>query len=142
MPIRRKLRAFLARSGVERQLILEAALMLALARIVVLAFPFRVLTGWIERLPDGRCSDPQLPVRVRSALGAAARNVPWKAVCLTQAIAAKAMLARRGQGAAFHLGARIDPNGKLIGHAWLVCDGVIVTGASGMAGISQLLRLG
>ena len=64
------------------------------------------------------------------------------AKCLPQAMAAKAMLARRGCGSSFHLGAGFDARGKLIAHAWLVSGGTIVVGAAGIAGVTPLARLG
>jgi hypothetical protein len=137
-----KLKAFLGKSRVERRLIFEAILMLAIARIVVLTMPFRVLAKWLKRAPDIAATDPLAVARVRMAVTTAARHVPWNAVCLPQAIAAKAMLARRGHGSAFHLGATLDANGKLIAHAWLECDGQIVTGAAGIRGMSHLARFG
>jgi hypothetical protein len=142
MKLGRKLKTFFGKSGAEQALICEAVVMLGLSRIVVLTVPFRVLTKWLSRAPDAPASDQALIVRVRQAVTTAARNVPWNAVCLPQAIAAKAMLARRGQGSAFHFGASLDPNGKLIAHAWLECDGQIVTGAAGISGMSHLARFG
>jgi hypothetical protein len=65
-------------------------------------------------------------LRVRTAVAVAARNVPRNAVCLPQAMAAKAMPARRGRGSSFHLGAGFDTRGKLTAHAWLVAGGKVV----------------
>ncbi|MGH7075148.1 MAG: lasso peptide biosynthesis B2 protein [Stellaceae bacterium] len=143
MALKRKLKTFLGKSGAERRMICEAILMLAGARIIVLTVPFRFQAKWLERAPDGQgAADTALVARVRRAVTTAARNVPWNAVCLPQALAAKAMLARRGQGSAFHLGATFDQNGKLIAHAWLECRGEIVTGAAGIRGMSHLVRFG
>lgn len=142
MPLRRKLRNFVGKSSAERWLICEAALMLGLARIVVLAVPFRVTALWLSRAPETLSCDTALVARVRKAVTTAARNVPWNAVCLPQAMAAKAMLARRGCGSAVHFGATFDANGKLIAHAWLVAGGTTVIGAAGMEGMSPLARLG
>jgi hypothetical protein len=86
--------------------------------------------------------DEILLLSVRKAVTTAARNVPWNAVCLPQAMAAKAMLARRGCGSSFHLGADFDAQGKLIAHAWLVAGGTIVVGAAGIAGVTPLARFG
>jgi hypothetical protein len=135
-----KLRAFLR--SADRLLIAEAAILLALARICVLTVPFRVLARWLSRAPDAAAPDPMLALRVGQAVAVAARNVPWNAVCLPQAMVAKAMLARRGRGSAFHLSATIEDDGKLSAHAWLESDGHIVTGASGMRGMSHLVRFG
>ncbi|HVX56206.1 MAG TPA: lasso peptide biosynthesis B2 protein, partial [Candidatus Saccharimonadales bacterium] len=104
MKLRRKASTFLRLSGTDRFLICEAAIMLAVARLCVLTVPLRVLAKWLARAPDAGIGKPELVVQVRQAVETAARNVPWNAVCLPQAMAAKAMLARRGQGSAFHLG--------------------------------------
>ena len=142
MTLRRKLGTFLRMRGADRWLVCEAMLMLALARLIVITVPFRVLAPWLSRAPEtGRC-DAALFLRVRQAVTTAARNVPWNAVCLPQAMAAKAMLARRGWGSAFHLGANFDAQGKLIAHAWLVAGGTIVVGAAGIGGVTPLARFG
>lgn len=129
-------------SRTDRLLFCEATIVLAAARLCVLTVPFRVLAKWLACAPDAGVSDPRLVAQVRKAVTTAARNVPWNAVCLPLAMAAKAMLARRGQGSAFHLGATIEGDGTLSAHAWLECDGQIVTGAAGMRGMSHLARFG
>jgi Transglutaminase-like superfamily len=138
----RKLRTFLRMSVAERRLIYEATLMLALARLIVLTVPFRLITPWLRRAPATESCDQKLLLAVRRALTIAARNVPWSVVCLPKALAAKVMLARRGCGSAFHLGATFDSNGRLIAHAWLVADGQVVIGAPGISGMSTLARFG
>jgi hypothetical protein len=79
---------------------------------------------------------------VRQAVTVAARNVPWNAVCLPQAMAAKAMLARRGQGSALHLGAGKAEAGGFMAHAWLVAGGEIVIGEAGAQAVTPLTRFG
>jgi transglutaminase superfamily protein len=101
--------------------------------------PFRILKAWLSRAPDGGEHDAALIRRVRSAVTIAARNVPWNAVCFPQAMAAKAMLARRN-GSAFHLGAMLESNGKLSAHAWLTARDVVVVGAKGIKGMSYMAR--
>jgi hypothetical protein len=140
--LRRKLNNFLGRSRAERRLVCEAVAMLGLARLAVLAIPFRVMAPWLARAPDTEVCDQALLLRVRRAVTTAARNVPWNAACLPQALAAKAMLARRGHGSAFHLGAAFDARGKLTAHAWLVAGGTVVVGASGIDDVSPLARFG
>jgi hypothetical protein len=143
MRLRRKYMSFFTQmSAAERWLVCEAALMLAVARLIVLTVPFRFIVPWLQRAPDTTFCDEKLMRAVRQAVMIAARNVPWKAVCLPQALAAKAMLARRGCGSAFHLGATFDPNGKLVAHAWLVAGGEVVVGAAGIPGMSPLARFG
>ena len=142
MRLRRKFESFLRLRWADRLLLAEAATMLGIARLCVLTVPFRVLAKWLARTPDAPAADTASVIRVGRAVARAARNVPWNAVCLPQAMAAKAMLARRGQGSAFHLGATIEEDGKFSAHAWLECDGMIVTGAAGRRGMSHLVRFG
>jgi Transglutaminase-like superfamily len=142
MKLPRKFGTFLGMSGADRWRVAEATVMLGLARFVVLTVPFRFMVPWLSRAPETDACDEALLVAVRRAVTIAARNVPWNAVCLPQALAAKAMLARRGCGSAFHLGATFDTNGKLIAHAWLVAGGRVVVGAAGIPGMSPLARFG
>jgi hypothetical protein len=72
------------------------------------------------------------------AVTRAARHVPFNAVCLPQAMAARIMLKRRGVDSVLHFGARIgqDKVGQdkiaqdkpIDAHAWLDAAGVEVTG--------------
>jgi hypothetical protein len=142
MKLRRKLRTFLGMSGADRLMVCEAVLMLALARLMVLTVPFRFMAPWLARAPDTGTCDEELLSSVRRAVMTAARNVPWNAVCLPQAMAAKAMLARRGCGSSFHLGAGFGAADKLIAHAWLVAGGKVVVGAAGIADVAPLARFG
>ncbi|MBX9815157.1 MAG: hypothetical protein A4S12_12120 [Proteobacteria bacterium SG_bin5] len=139
--LRRKWRAWRRYPARDRRLILEAALALGLARLAVAWLPFRWIAPWLRRRGDGP-SASDLPWRVGRAVRVASRHVPWRAVCLPQALAAKAMLARRGCGAVFHLGARHAAGGGIEAHAWLTCGDALVTGGDGLPGFTPLLRLG
>jgi Transglutaminase-like superfamily len=140
--LRRKLKTFLAMRSADQLLVCEAAAMLALARLIVLTVPFRYVVPWLSRAPGTNSCDKVLPPSVRKAVTTGARNVPWNAACLPQAIAAKAMLARRGCGSTLHLGATMDQNGTLIAHAWLVSGAEVVTGAASIPSMSPLAHFG
>jgi Transglutaminase-like superfamily len=58
----------------------------------------------------------------------AARYLPFRAVCLPQAMAAHAMLKRRGVASVMHFGATTVQTKLLDAHAWLAAAGVEVTG--------------
>jgi hypothetical protein len=139
---RHKLWTFLGISRADRLRVCEAILALALARLIVLAVPFRLIAPWLSLTPETDACDEALVSAVRMAVTVAARNVPWNAACLPQAMAAKAMLTRRGCGSSFHLGAGFDGQGQLIAHAWLVAGGTIVVGAAGIASVTPLARFG
>jgi hypothetical protein len=136
-----RLRRFLQMPNRQRVLLLEAALFLGLARLALLALPFGRIAPWLQRSPDSGAGDTATVLAVGQAVAIAARNVPWNAVCLPQAMAAKAMLARRGQGSALHLGAARAGDG-LTAPAWLVAGGEVVVGEAGIAEVAPLARFG
>ena len=127
--------------GPRRQrLVAEAAAGMLRARLSLALFPFaRVARGLGTLVPVG---DPRIADRaalatsreadiakqVRWAVGVAAPHMPIRAVCLQQAMAARAMLQRRGIASILHLGARKGVEDPLEGHAWLDAAGVRVTG--------------
>jgi hypothetical protein len=54
--------------------------------------------------------------------------MPFRALCLQQALAAHAMLRRRGIASVIHFGTARAGQGLADGHAWLDAAGVRVTG--------------
>jgi|SRR5271169_4960500 len=140
--LRRKLKTFLGMSSADRWLVCEAIVMLGMARFIVTTVSFRLVAPWLSRASYTRSYDEALLPRVRQAVMTAARNVPWNAVCLPQAIAAKAMLTRRGCRSSLHLGADLNAQGKLTAHAWLVAGDTVVVGAAGISCVTPLARFG
>lgn len=114
------------------------ALIAARARSLL---PFRVLArqlgglvppppGHAELAPDPSLTDDQQTAirRIRWAIGAVQPWLPFRTLCLQQAIAARAMLARRGIGSVLHLGVDQSKPSGLKAHAWLDAGGLCVTG--------------
>jgi hypothetical protein len=62
--------------------------------------------------------------------------------CLDRAIAGACLLRRAGRGSTLTIGIRfVDAHARpLDAHAWLECEGRVVTGAPGVAGYQTLLR--
>jgi hypothetical protein len=118
----------------QRNLLLEALLLLGVARVVIIALPFKIYSRWLgapSAAADGDERAEAVPAMVRSvrlAIAVAARNTPWESACLVQAMAARWMLVRRGVPTSLHLGVRHEPSGALKAHAWLRSDGRFVTG--------------
>jgi len=122
-----------------RLLLIEAVRWLALARLALIAVPFRSLAarfGTVHTPAQAKAaaphsySDSEVAVAgdVGWAVTRAARYVPFRAVCLPQAIAAKAMLDRRGIPSAMHFGVAKNATGPIDAHAWLDAGPVEVTG--------------
>lgn len=106
----------------------EALAWLALARLAVVALPFRALArGLGARRAETPAEAPYPPAarRVAWAVAAAARRAPWRSQCLEQALAAKAMLRVRGVQSTLYLGVARAPTAA---HAWVRVGEVNVTG--------------
>lgn len=139
------LKQFLARSGPERRLFVEALIELCRAKTLVRAMPFRRLAPTFGR-PQAETAgaiapgDRAIAVQVSWAVQCAARHVPFGFVCLPQAVAAQRMLRRRGIASTLYLG--VAPDRKkpdaIAAHAWLRAGDKIVTGEREAAAHRQL----
>ncbi len=105
--------------------------MLAIGRLLVRTIPFHRIA---RRMADRRGA-PLRPARREQAgeiarvVAGVARVVPFRAMCLEQAIAAAAMLRRRRIVAAIHLGtARDDIEAGFAAHAWITVDDRVILG--------------
>lgn len=137
--IRHRLRRFAQIGARRRALLIEAALLLLAARMALLALPFARLARRLgEFVPPGDPraatsgtldeAEARLAAEVGWAVTRAARHVPFDAVCLPQAMAARIMLERRGIASVMHFGAAKGSEKPLDTHAWLDAAGVEVTG--------------
>ena len=125
-----------------RSLLLEAACWLLLARLILLLLPFRRIAARLGRmLPPSNPDNPsrgaerldeeaELARNIGWAVSRAAANVPFRAVCLPQAIAARIMLERRGIESVLRLGTALPDRDhpRLRAHAWLDAAGQKITG--------------
>ena len=123
-----------------RALLAEAVACLLAARLALIFIPFPRLAqrlGTFVPPSDPRVAQAanavpqdqtQLAEEIGWAVTRAARYVPFKAVCLPQAMAARVMLKRRGVKSVMHFGAAKGAEKPLDAHAWLDAAGVEVTG--------------
>lgn len=124
----------------ERGMLAEAVALLVAARLRIAMQPFRKIAKTLgtfvpstdPRIARARAPGPADQVRTARDVGwavtRAANHVPFKAVCLPQAMAAHTMLKRRGIDSVMHLGARRTEEKPIDAHAWLDAAGVEVTG--------------
>lgn len=144
MSLRNKLSAMRAMSGAERRFVAEAVIFLAISRLLIVLMPVRRLGPLLASGPrhSAHDADRTLHWNIRRAVMRAARHVPWNAVCLPQAMAAKFMLGRRGCASTLHLGVGRTATGDLAGHAWLEVGGAIVLGEGGMESVTPVAQFG
>lgn len=114
---------------VQRQALLaEALCWLAAARAALLVLPTRWIFRWMERPLTGNAHDEDAAEGVRWAVISAARYGPFSFVCFPQALAAHAMLRRRGVASVMHYGVRRSADRQMRGHTWLEVNGSMLLG--------------
>src|SRR5215204_1259008 len=132
----KRLRKFLHLPSGERRLLVKAALLLGAIRLGLWLLPFRTLrrmiTQWSQvsgglRKPDDQYSEERIVWGVTKA----SQYVP-QATCLTQALAAQVLLARRGHPALLRIGFVKGEEDRLEAHAWLESRGEVLIGGSGL----------
>lgn len=140
---RRKLASAWRLGGRRVLLVAEASLLLLAARIAVALLPFRRVVRWLGTPVSPAALPPPAPrdrpddraTLVSWAVRFAVGRLPVETVCLPQAMAARAMLKRRGIAATLHLGVWRDHKAAVEAdpdtppaHAWLEASGQRITG--------------
>jgi hypothetical protein len=140
LSISRKLRLFVALDGRRQALLIEAAFCLLLARLTLLVMPFPRLArrlGTFVAPADRRVAvvnaqahaqHIEIAQDISWAIIRAAYHIPFRAVCLPQAMAARVMLSRRRVPSVMHFGAIKGTDKSLEAHAWLDAGSVEVVG--------------
>jgi hypothetical protein len=129
-----RLSRFLRLSRSDRTLVLQAALLLTAIRLGLSMMPFARLRSGLARLATSRRAASCLPAsgddgaRIVWAVEAVGRRLPPIGTCLTQALAAHVLLARRGHRSNLRIGVTRDAGGKFVAHAWLEKDGAVLIG--------------
>lgn len=121
---------FIALPPAERRLIVAAAGILAATRVGLWVLPFRWVRGAMGALgnpPRSRDGGGPAVERIVWAVGAVDRLVP-RTTCLVRALAAQALLARRGHASQLRLGVAGGSGRAFEAHAWLERDGRILIG--------------
>jgi hypothetical protein len=130
----------------DRRLLTEAAALLFLVSLGASTLPFPTLRRLLHlygRSRRGQADElSRLEIRrIVWAVTAAARRLPLRSTCLVEALAAEAMLARRGCACDLRFGVRTTDEvyqgsspasraaaGRLTAHAWIEHRGVVILG--------------
>lgn len=137
----------------EHRLLAEATLRLLAARIALATIPFprlaRRMGGFVapQQARDAASLAPPTPAQqalaqdIGWAVTRAARHLPFDAVCLPQAMAARAMLHKRGVFSVMHFGTALGETIGLAAHAWVDAGPVEVTGYPVADGFTEVACL-
>jgi hypothetical protein len=116
---------------------LEALACLLAARACIAALPFRHVRAWLgskSDIPPAPLDAGEIATatRIAAAIDTLCTRAPVLGSCLPQAMAAAAMLRRRGISCVAHFGV-ITPRSEgdaLEAHVWLTAAEIVVTGAT------------
>ncbi len=132
----RKLRTFLLMPLWKKALAFEILFFLIIAKLMVKCLPFRWYAKrlgkrYSETLSVRLLSHRPLLVYLRVIIPKIGDLVPWRSVCLDQALAGYIMLKRRGLPTTFYFGIHKKADDSFGAHAWLRCGRGIITGENG-----------
>lgn len=119
-PIRRR-RARL--SGSDWLLLAESLTALAAASAAIRLLPFRTVAAAASRGKGRASGDEARLSKLRWAVNAWAKRVPWRAVCFQRGLAFHWMAQRRGIASRLHYGVRTKPEGGIAAHVWIRVGG-------------------
>jgi hypothetical protein len=126
----------------DRALLLEAARGLLIASLAIRLLPFRVLASRLAGpapAHGGRSSADFAEIgRIRWAVEACARRLPWRIVCFQKGLAVHRMLLRRGIASTLHYGVAQKPERGLSAHVWVTYQGEAVIGGEEATGYTCL----
>lgn len=112
-------------------LLTQAVLLMAVSAALIAFVPFRKVAPLMDAGPRGDPPEPEarrrLVLRVRWAVVAASRRVPWRSMCFEQGLTAHRMLRARGVPTTLHYGVAQGEAG-LEAHVWVRDGDQAVTG--------------
>ncbi|WP_422248844.1 lasso peptide biosynthesis B2 protein [Sphingorhabdus sp.] len=118
----------------------ELCVQLGKAAWTVRFVPFKDYGRQLKDIADSNPPPLQLARDIRRIVNLVSPILPERSNCLICGIAAKRMFARRGYGSELSFG--VDPAATpMVAHAWLVAASIVVTGKSGRAKFSEVVRL-
>jgi hypothetical protein len=117
----------------DKKLVVEAFLLMAFVRLVILLVPFKRYKKYLGAYNDETPHEIDLHQincikKVSWVVSLVARHTPWESKCLVQAVTAQIMLKKRNVSSTLYLGVNKDKNYNMNAHAWLRSGQVIVTG--------------
>ena len=109
----------------ERGLLLRAFFVVGVSRVSLWALPFAIA----RRVVIATAGEAEgIPMEgLVWAVKVASRYLP-RATCLTQALAAQALLARAGHKSCIEIGVAKDAEHRFEAHAWVICGDQVVIG--------------
>jgi len=130
-------------STMRRAYLREAAFMLIIARLAVRILPPAWIFGWVKRpLRHTRRFAADEAVWVGWSVETIGAKVGMNNSCFPCALAAQAMLKRRGIVSRLCLGVACDDDSAFSAHAWIEVDHDVIVGGANAGRFTQVTRFG
>jgi hypothetical protein len=120
----RRLKRFFQLNQAERCILLRVGIVLGVTRGALWFLPTDTVRRISDKVARGTAGSVEQLVW---AVETMSRYLPYT-TCLTQALAAQALLSRSGFPAQVEIGVAKDDGRRLCAHAWVVCYGQVVLG--------------
>lgn len=141
----KRLHSFIRLPATRRCLLIRVALLLWATRLGLWLLPFQTLRRLLAKFAPGPTRVPGADGLSREsvvwAVETAARHMPLANTCLTQALVAQVLLARRGYPALLRIGVVKGENDDLQAHAWVESGGEVVIGGYELERYARLATL-
>ena len=116
----------------DRRLLIESGVALTAIKLGLWLLPFRVLRRLLAKVAvrTTRTSryEPKVVKKVIWAVNLTGAHIPLFRNCLNRALAAQALLNRRGQPVTLRIGVGRGEEGEFRAHAWIESEGRVVLG--------------
>lgn len=116
-------------------LLVKAALLLSAIRVALWLFPYRSVRPLLDRAcnPSSRLSVTRPKIEEAAlAVSRAGTLVPGGKHCLSQALAVRVLLSRRGVPVDVRFGVRRGADSAVMAHAWVEHNGRVLIGGSNL----------
>jgi hypothetical protein len=133
---------FLRLTAQQRWLLCKAVAFLAVVRLSLFALPYPVVRALLDRISQRSPSleRNRAPAeQLAWATTVSGRIVPGGSHCLSQALALRAFLIRRGYPARICYGVRETEGAPFMAHAWVEHDGAVLIGGGNLERFRRLL---
>lgn len=129
-----KLKKFIQLSFEDKLFYLETFGLLLFSKLLILFIPLRKVAPYLGDLngevrKELSSGETLIAEKIMVFICKVGNNMPWKSVCLDQALACMILLKKKKIPYSLYLGVKKDEaNQKLMAHAWVLCGDKILIG--------------
>src|SRR3990167_5618297 len=122
-------------------LLIESALLLIGARVLLLIAPFNLIRNFLSIRRKSKKPKKQIQIEdIRWSIDAASNHIPFTKSCLVKALVGQILLKENGYNPNLCIGVSKDNENQLDAHAWIDINGKTIIGKT-ISGYKELIKL-